>query len=521
MRESLPFVIVFLGFSSHHDAHSKALLFIIHPTLSRSLRKITTKTTNLKSTNSSSATSTMFRGLGANTKSFKSYGKSKTNTKNQHKASWASDSDDSTILLPRPVLAPPAVSSDEDSTTDEEDRMVRKKSAGGRKGALEIIRMKRDVVGSGKQVMKVQEEEWSDQENAIPVSLSRKSTPPAGESKKVVASPVASPQANKKSIKPRRKRIILDSGDEEEEIQVTIVEQPRTKERAKERTIVKSLSKSKPSPSIEARTPPKKSHSSKAPLYILQDPTTKIPLVKPLKTYGKVVRASVEPLEDAAKEPGSAETTLSSEDSGIDLDANLSAQLSPTRSVALPIVEVSLPVEEENVAPAPIPTPEETEPIERICQPSPAVSVVAPSSPPEPLSSITPAPSLPTLPIPAQLLPILAKSTSPFLHDFSTFTTSPLPPFAPSPTWKKLGEASYSEVFSVADSNGDAMVIKIIPIALGSPGGQEEEVDELREDLPYSSECSAVLREIGISQGVGEMEGFVNFRGSVLLSDSQ
>ena len=60
------------------------------------------------------------------------------------------------------------------------------------------------------------------------------------------------------------------------------------------------------------------------------------------------------------------------------------------------------------------------------------------------------------------------------------------------------------------------MVVKIIPIALDPAEKVGEEVVELGEELPYSSECTAVLREIGISQGVGEMEGFVNFRGFVV-----
>ena len=491
-----------------------ALLFIIHSPQPVSKKSNTKQQIPFPSL---FPTESMFRGLGANTKSFKSYGKSKTNTKNQHKASWGSDSDDSTIILTAPELTPAPVLSDEDDTTDEEDLMVRKKAAGGRKGALEIIRRKRKGVVGG---LGGKEEVWSDQENVVPVKSVRQLT---GKTKKVVGPIVITPKSIKKVVKPRRKRVVIDSADEEDEFEVITIETSPIQIIP----VVKSVVKAPTTAPINARKPfetkvpsTKQNISLQDPMRkIPQDPTTKIPLA----TKEKVTKPKVVLSPTRKRNPGSATASLSSDDSGIDLVANLSASLSlssPSKAIVIPqeVASVVLPVSiEAIIVPAPITPPKEQRTVEIPLPSSPNVPIVAPylSSDLSPLL-VSPIHE-PTLPIPTQLLPILAIASSPSLHDFTTFVSTPLPPFAPNSTWRKLGEASYSEVFSVVDSNGSEMVVKIIPIALESPVEGGAEVETVREDLPYSSECAAVLREIKISQGVGGMDGFVNFRGYVVV----
>ena len=132
-------------------------------------------------------------------------------------------------------------------------------------------------------------------------------------------------------------------------------------------------------------------------------------------------------------------------------------------------------------------------------------------------------PALSALPFSPTLAPLLAAtlspdSTAPF--DFTSFVSSPLAPFSVPSTlehpWRKVGEASYSEVFSTTSRGGEEIVIKIIPIA--SPDKQEDE-ERVTEEIPFLSEWEAVKREIEISHLLGAenggIEGFVPFKGCV------
>jgi hypothetical protein len=107
------------------------------------------------------------------------------------------------------------------------------------------------------------------------------------------------------------------------------------------------------------------------------------------------------------------------------------------------------------------------------------------------------------------------------VHDFSAFISSPavislLDPEtqASGPTFKKIGEASYSEVYSMGIQKGKSIVIKVIPLV-----GHEDEV-AVRVDgkeLPDTSYARDVLKELEITQRMGGGEGatsrFVNFLG--------
>lgn len=131
---------------------------------------------------------------------------------------------------------------------------------------------------------------------------------------------------------------------------------------------------------------------------------------------------------------------------------------------------------------------------------------------PPPATPIRRLPDATTHIFPSVLASLLAASSSPIPFDFTSFVAHAPLPFSDLSSWKKIGEASYSEVFAAKDVNGEEMVIKIIPVSTGSDariGGEEE------DELPYSSEWESVLREIEIGKSVGEgegVEGFVKFR---------
>jgi hypothetical protein len=116
---------------------------------------------------------------------------------------------------------------------------------------------------------------------------------------------------------------------------------------------------------------------------------------------------------------------------------------------------------------------------------------------------------------------LVAASTSTQVHDFSTFISSPavmslLDPdsgsnSSSSSALRKIGEASYSEVFSMGIVGGKKIVIKVIPLVNHETG------DVASEDIPDTSYPRDVLRELEITQRMGEGEGpashFVKYLG--------
>jgi hypothetical protein len=107
------------------------------------------------------------------------------------------------------------------------------------------------------------------------------------------------------------------------------------------------------------------------------------------------------------------------------------------------------------------------------------------------------------------------------VHDFSTFISSPavaslLDPEDQSsgPSFKKIGEASYSEVYSMGIQKGKKIVVKVIPLV---NHGDAITVRADARDLPDTSHARDVLRELEITQRMGDGEGatsrFVNFLG--------
>jgi hypothetical protein len=155
------------------------------------------------------------------------------------------------------------------------------------------------------------------------------------------------------------------------------------------------------------------------------------------------------------------------------------------------------------------------------------------SSPPTPSASSPPGSPTATLRLPiastsysfpSLLSPLLSVTSNCTPFDFTSFVKSPPSPFSSNAgtRWKKIGEASYSEVFSSTGENGEEMVIKIIPVSAREDPEEEnleegEGESEEEEEMPYMSDWSSVQREIWISDlvgGEGEgIDGFVKFKG--------
>lgn len=142
---------------------------------------------------------------------------------------------------------------------------------------------------------------------------------------------------------------------------------------------------------------------------------------------------------------------------------------------------------------------------------------------PKPLPKSSRTPVLKSkLSLPSSFSPLLALSlnkTSAALG-FTSFSLNPPSPFTsrPAASWKKVGEASYSEVFSFESEEGTSLVVKIIPIdyVKGTKSGDKKGVD-----YPARSGWESVAREIEIGELVGGKQdrqpGFVRFNGYVIF----
>jgi serine/threonine-protein kinase haspin len=111
---------------------------------------------------------------------------------------------------------------------------------------------------------------------------------------------------------------------------------------------------------------------------------------------------------------------------------------------------------------------------------------------------------------PKYLLPLLSECRQSVPHEFSAFIeTFPFDPiirysdqgYASKAEFRKIGEASYSEVFRIGN-----VVLKIVPL-------RDEEAshsDFLEVDSPPPSDAQDVLKEINVTRSMGEIcEGFI------------
>src|SRR5271156_607640 len=74
-------------------------------------------------------------------------------------------------------------------------------------------------------------------------------------------------------------------------------------------------------------------------------------------------------------------------------------------------------------------------------------------------------------------------------------------------TVEKLGEASYSEVYTLTAADGTTTVLKVVPF-----------LDTLQEKDTGMSNLDDILQEIRISRAMTKLEGFADFRGYVDFS---
>lgn len=107
------------------------------------------------------------------------------------------------------------------------------------------------------------------------------------------------------------------------------------------------------------------------------------------------------------------------------------------------------------------------------------------------------------------------KSIIPFSGVFTTPEFAKLLPSGVVPQVTKLGEASYSEVFTVG-ADDSAVVVKVVPLLsnAGTSGNGKAKVE-----LPDCSEIEDVVREIEITKRMSQVPGggFVEFLGCVCL----
>ena len=114
---------------------------------------------------------------------------------------------------------------------------------------------------------------------------------------------------------------------------------------------------------------------------------------------------------------------------------------------------------------------------------------------------------------PSPLEALLRAASSQETHDFDYFLTSShlldLLPSRAQPSLSKIGEASYSEVFSVQRGKQE-LVLKVVPLL---PVRQREGTDE----VPDCSSPEDVLREVEITKTLAGLPsgGFVDIKGCV------
>lgn len=104
-----------------------------------------------------------------------------------------------------------------------------------------------------------------------------------------------------------------------------------------------------------------------------------------------------------------------------------------------------------------------------------------------------------------KLLPFSGVFASPDFVKLLPPGTGAAPPLA------KLGEASYSEVFTVGEEDS-AVVVKVVPL-LGKAGPSSNAKSKI--ELPDCSEIADVVREIEITKRMSQVPGggFVDFLG--------
>jgi serine/threonine-protein kinase haspin len=128
--------------------------------------------------------------------------------------------------------------------------------------------------------------------------------------------------------------------------------------------------------------------------------------------------------------------------------------------------------------------------------------------------SLSPSQATQSIPPPEYLLPLLDECTQKTPHEFSAFIeTFPFDPIV-QPTdedisspndvqFRKIGEASYSEVFGIGN-----VVLKVIPLRDDTSASAPTPMSEL--ETPFPSEAKDVLKEMIVTRAMGEVcDGFI------------
>jgi serine/threonine-protein kinase haspin len=128
--------------------------------------------------------------------------------------------------------------------------------------------------------------------------------------------------------------------------------------------------------------------------------------------------------------------------------------------------------------------------------------------------SISPSQALPSIPPPEYLLPLLNECGQTTPHEFSAFIeTFPFDPIVQpvdddlsSPNdvqFRKIGEASYSEVFGIGN-----VVLKVIPLRDDTSASAPTPIADI--ETPFPSEAKDVLKEMIVTRAMGDLcDGFV------------
>lgn len=399
----------------------------------------------------------MRTGLSGSTKTYTAYGRSKRHVTNRLVSDWA-DLDDDAPRAPVAPLSPSSSSTttDSESESDVEPTIVLKTAA--RNAALEAIKAKR-------------------QAKASPTALQHKENRPAAHDKVL---PKSQPKLAVK-LAPKRPPVISDGA---KEAGVDWDERPSPKsgvrailaDKGGKKAVKGSRTTVKPIQGVKGKLGGKATPSPTRTINVLQDPSESL-LVDEVR-FPTLPESSMKGKgSTVAKVKRGGKKSSVSEDSGVELSfqATSAADVLPTETAA--------PRRSRRSDPLPIPSPPQS-------------------------------PALAALTIPPYLAPLLSLTTSPTLSDFTAFVATPPAPFGSAP-WRKLGEASYAEVYTTLDAQGRDMVVKIIPITL--PGAADAVGED--EDMPSTSEVDSIEREVGISALVSTtqgMNGFVEYRGYVL-----
>ncbi|GJN91813.1 hypothetical protein Rhopal_004836-T1 [Rhodotorula paludigena] len=432
--------------------------------------------------------------LGGHTQAFRSYGKRKTNVINRRadlghwdsppspvpacnvaSSSWSSSSDsDSDAAAPAPALPIPP-----------------KPRARPTRPSFEIVIDKtaqpRPSLAASRPSQPVRERTAAQKENTAPRARTSKS-------------PVKGSAARKVAGKSKAVELSeSDECDDDDEVDRSPLEpKPKPRAAAPARTYGSRKSVARPAVVVDSSSSSAESSES-----------DQVVVAKPVRRARAVARSSGSSAVSGTRRVKA--PVIVSDDDGDAHDSSLLVEDRPTPSFADELASSASDTDEVEVVKA-------------------ALRAPAPSTA-DPLVSRRGYASSHALP--PSFSPLLPHLLHPAALTFASLFSAPPLPFAQpcatsgalatSAEWRKIGEASYSEVFATTDAHGDELVVKVIPIASPRSDDAGARAQET-EAMPFMSECEAVRREIEVSRAMGGeeggVEGFVRFKGAYIVQGS-